>query len=93
MDQGGIGMKEAIASRKRRIRHDEDNPSDDEGGMITGRTLTTTTSMTLPRVALDKIASSSGIQRWQVEITKRLFDEQCSIPFIARYRKEKTGGE
>jgi len=28
---------------------------------------------------------------WQVEHTIELLEEGCTIPFIARYRKEKTG--
>ncbi|MFP4698430.1 MAG: Tex-like N-terminal domain-containing protein, partial [Eubacteriales bacterium] len=31
------------------------------------------------------------IKPWQVENTIRLIDEGNTIPFIARYRKEKTG--
>ncbi|MBE7029197.1 MAG: RNA-binding transcriptional accessory protein [Ruminococcaceae bacterium] len=31
------------------------------------------------------------IDVWQVENTVNLIDEGCTIPFIARYRKEKTG--
>ena len=39
------------------------------------------------------IAGKLGIQGWQVENCVRLFDEGATIPFISRYRKEKTGGE
>ena len=38
-----------------------------------------------------KIASELGIQRWQVEAVVKLIDEGNTIPFIARYRKEKHG--
>ena len=38
------------------------------------------------------IAGKLGIQGWQVENCVRLFDEGATIPFISRYRKEKTGG-
>ncbi len=32
-----------------------------------------------------------GVEKWQVEAAVKLIDEGCTIPFIARYRKEKTG--
>ena len=38
------------------------------------------------------IAEKLGIKDWQVENCVRLFDEGATIPFISRYRKEKTGG-
>ena len=37
------------------------------------------------------IASTINIQTWQVDNTLSLFQEGASIPFISRYRKEKTG--
>ena len=37
------------------------------------------------------IAEELGVQPWQVEAAVGLIDEGCTIPFIARYRKEKTG--
>lgn len=37
------------------------------------------------------IAQELGIQASQVEATVQLIDEGCTIPFIARYRKELTG--
>ncbi len=37
------------------------------------------------------IAEELGIKRSQVETTVQLIDEGNTIPFIARYRKEKTG--
>ena len=33
-----------------------------------------------------------GIQDWQVENCAGLFEEGATIPFISRYRKERTGG-
>ncbi|NOY51190.1 MAG: RNA-binding transcriptional accessory protein [Chlorobi bacterium] len=39
----------------------------------------------------DKIALAINIDQWQVENTLRLFASGASIPFVARYRKEKTG--
>ncbi|MBR6228284.1 MAG: RNA-binding transcriptional accessory protein [Eubacterium sp.] len=38
-----------------------------------------------------KIASELGIKPWQVEAVVALIDEGNTIPFIARYRKEKHG--
>ena len=37
------------------------------------------------------IASELGINEWQVDATVNLIDDGNTIPFIARYRKEKTG--
>jgi len=37
------------------------------------------------------IASTLKINKWQVNNTLQLLDEGASIPFISRYRKEKTG--
>lgn len=38
------------------------------------------------------IATTLNIATWQVENTLALFSEGATIPFISRYRKEKTGG-
>lgn len=38
------------------------------------------------------IAQRLSLQETVVESTLRLLDEGCTIPFIARYRKERTGG-
>ena len=37
------------------------------------------------------IANALSISEHQVEATLKLLDEGCTIPFIARYRKERTG--
>ena len=37
------------------------------------------------------IAEESGIKLWQAEAVTELIDSGCTIPFIARYRKEATG--
>jgi len=37
------------------------------------------------------IAKELQVQEWQVEAAVKLIDEGCTIPFIARYRKEVTG--
>ncbi|WFF38723.1 RNA-binding transcriptional accessory protein [Moraxella nasibovis] len=40
----------------------------------------------------DKLAKEHGVRPSQVSAFARLFDEGSSVPFIARYRKEQTGG-
>lgn len=37
------------------------------------------------------IASNLNVEQWQVRNTLHLFEEAATIPFISRYRKEKTG--
>ncbi len=39
-----------------------------------------------------RVASELGLSAAQVTATLRLFDEGSTLPFIARYRKEATGG-
>ena len=39
-----------------------------------------------------KLAATHAIKSTQVEAFARLYDEGASVPFIARYRKEHTGG-
>ena len=41
---------------------------------------------------IQHIAGLLHIQNWQVENCVDLFQEGCTIPFISRYRKERTGG-
>ena len=43
-------------------------------------------------IYIQDIARKLGIKDWQVENCVRLFEEGSTIPFISRYRKEKTGG-
>ena len=38
-----------------------------------------------------KPSSELGVEKWQVTAAVQLIDEDNTIPFIARYRKEKTG--
>ena len=38
-----------------------------------------------------KITEELGVKKWQVDAAVKLIDEGNTIPFIARYRKEKTG--
>ena len=37
------------------------------------------------------ISDELGIKKWQTEAAISLIDEGNTIPFIAQYRKEKTG--
>ena len=41
---------------------------------------------------VNKIAEELGVKYTQVENAVKLIDEGNTIPFIARYRKEVTGG-
>ena len=41
---------------------------------------------------LGRLASKLNLRRHQVERTVALFDEGSTVPFVARYRKEITGG-
>ena len=41
---------------------------------------------------VDEISKELGIKKSQVESTVNLLDEGNTVPFIARYRKERTGG-
>ena len=41
---------------------------------------------------IKEIARKLGVKDWQVENCVGLFEEGSTIPFISRYRKEKTGG-
>ena len=38
------------------------------------------------------IASLLGLKPWQVENCAQMFEDGDTIPFISRYRKERTGG-
>ncbi len=46
----------------------------------------------MKEIYIKAIASKVGIKEWQVENCVQLFEEGNTIPFISRYRKEKTGG-
>ena len=41
---------------------------------------------------INRIAKKLNLQTNQVSVTLNLFSEDATIPFIARYRKELTGG-
>lgn len=48
--------------------------------------------MNMKNIYIDYIARVIGVKDWQVENCVHLFEEGNTIPFISRYRKEKTGG-
>lgn len=41
---------------------------------------------------IKNIAAKLGVKDWQVENCAALFEDGCTVPFISRYRKERTGG-
>ena len=41
---------------------------------------------------LQRLSQELKVPKWQIESAVRLLDEGNTIPFIARYRKEATGG-
>ena len=43
-------------------------------------------------IYIRSIAGHTGVREWQVENCVKLLDEGATIPFISRYRKERTGG-
>lgn len=47
---------------------------------------------TTPDRIVNLIAQDISVQEWQVQAVLDLFAEQATVPFIARYRKERTGG-
>lgn len=46
----------------------------------------------MKNIYIDYIARTLAVKDWQVENCVQLFEEGNTIPFISRYRKEKTGG-
>ncbi|MBQ8047447.1 MAG: RNA-binding transcriptional accessory protein [Prevotella sp.] len=46
----------------------------------------------MDNIFTDIIAKQLNISKVKVENTLRLLEDGCTIPFIARYRKERTGG-
>ena len=49
-------------------------------------------SMLMKGIYVKAIAVRLGIKEWQVENCVRLFEDGATIPFVSRYRKERTGG-
>ena len=48
--------------------------------------------MKMKDIYIDYISRRVGVKPWQTESCIQLFDEGGTIPFISRYRKERTGG-
>src|SRR5438874_12345974 len=48
--------------------------------------------VTAPHVDLSRVAQDLQIRKLQVEAVVQLLDEGNTVPFITRYRKERTGG-
>lgn len=48
--------------------------------------------MNMKEIYIKAMASRLQVKDWQVENCERLFEEGATIPFISRYRKERTGG-
>ncbi|MBO4634831.1 MAG: RNA-binding transcriptional accessory protein [Bacteroidales bacterium] len=46
----------------------------------------------MKEIYVKHIAQLLGVQAWQVENCAELFADGCTVPFISRYRKERTGG-
>lgn len=46
----------------------------------------------MKNIYIQTIAARLGIKPWQVENCIQLFEEGATIPFISRYRKERSGG-
>ena len=46
----------------------------------------------MKEIYIKSIAQRVGVKDWQVENCAKLFEEGATIPFISRYRKERTGG-
>ena len=45
----------------------------------------------MKEIYLKKIAEELGVKNWQVENTVELLSQGATVPFISRYRKERTG--
>ena len=46
----------------------------------------------MKNIYIKHIAARLQVKEWQVENCAALFEEGATIPFISRYRKERTGG-
>ena len=46
----------------------------------------------MKEIYIKYIAKRLEVKDWQVENCAKLFEEGATIPFISRYRKERTGG-
>jgi uncharacterized protein len=46
----------------------------------------------MKEIYIKAIAEKIKVRDWQVENCAKLFEEGATIPFVSRYRKERTGG-
>lgn len=46
----------------------------------------------MKQIYTDSIATKAGVKAWQVENCIQMLQDGDTVPFISRYRKEKTGG-
>ncbi len=46
----------------------------------------------MKNIYIEHIATTLQVKEWQVENCAKLFEEGATIPFVSRYRKERTGG-
>ena len=46
----------------------------------------------MKNIYINHIAKTLQVKEWQVENCAKLFEEGATIPFVSRYRKERTGG-
>ncbi len=46
----------------------------------------------IKEIYISSTAKRVGVKDWQVENCAKLFEEGATIPFVSRYRKERTGG-
>ncbi len=46
----------------------------------------------MTKIYIEHISRQLSVAEWQVEHCIALFDEGATIPFVSRYRKERTGG-
>lgn len=46
----------------------------------------------MKNIYINHIAKTLQVKDWQVENCAKLFEEGATIPFVSRYRKERTGG-
>ena len=46
----------------------------------------------MKQLYINEIAARLECRPWQVENCALMFEEGSTVPFISRYRKEKTGG-
>ena len=46
----------------------------------------------MKNIYIKAVADRLQVKDWQVENCAKLFEEGATIPFVSRYRKERTGG-